>query len=247
MGVLGIDIGGSGIKGAIVNLKTGKFDSKRIRFNTPEGGAPKDVARVVAELSRQLKWKGKIGIGFPAVVKKQHTMTASNVSNSWIGLDASKLFSKATGSSVTVLNDADAAALAECKFGRRRLDKGLVVFVTIGTGLGTAILHQGDLIPNMELGHLQLKKVGTAEDYAADSVRKKKGLTWRIWALRFNKYLAEMEFLMHPDVFVIGGGVSKTPERFMPYMNLRTPVYMAKLKNHAGIIGAALATQRPPI
>ncbi len=247
MRVLGIDIGGSGIKGAIVNIKTGKFESKRIRFNTPVGATPKAVSHVVAELTKELKWKGRIGVGFPAVVKKQKTLTASNVSNSWIGLDASKLLSKATGSTVTVLNDADAAALAECEFGRSRLDKGLIVFITIGTGLGTALLYNGRLIPNTELGHLKLGKVGSAEVYAADSVRKLKELTWRAWAVRFNKYLAEMEFLMHPDMFVIGGGVSKQPELFMPYLKVKAPIHMAKLKNQAGIIGAALATRQPPI
>lgn len=246
MRVLGIDIGGSGIKGAIVNVKTGKFESKRVRFSTPAGATPKEISHIVAELKKELKWKGKIGVGFPAVVKKQRTMTASNVSDSWIGIDASKLLSKSTGCPVTVLNDADAAALAECKFGRR-LDKGMIVFITIGTGLGTAMIHNGNLIANMELGHLQLKKIGTAEDYAADSVRRRKGLTWRAWAARFNKYLMEMELLLHPDTFIIGGGISKIPERFMPFIKVKTPIRMAKLKNHAGIIGAALATRYPTI
>lgn len=247
MRVLGIDIGGSGIKGAIVNIKTGKFESKRLRFSTPVGATPKAISNVVAELKNELKWRGRIGVGFPAVVKNQKTLTASNVSNSWIGLDISKLLSKATGSTVTVLNDADAAALAECKFGRRNLDKGLVIFITIGTGLGTALLYNGKLIPNTELGHLQLATVGAAEAYAADSVRKRKELTWRVWALRFNKYLAEMEFLLHPDMFVLGGGISKQPEQFMPHLKVQAPIRMAKLKNHAGIIGAALATRQPPI
>jgi polyphosphate glucokinase len=241
MEVLGIDVGGSGIKGAIVNLKSGKLATDRIRYPTPQPATPSSVSRTIAKITSELDWNGPIGVGFPAVIKKNLALNAANISDSWIGIDAVKVISKATGCKVTVLNDADAAGLAECAYGKRKINQGLVVFVTVGTGLGTALLYDGVLIPNIELGNVYLKKLGYGEQYAANSARERNHLSWKKWAKRFNRYLEELDNLLYPDEFVIGGGVSNTPELFVKYLKLKTPVSMATLKNEAGIVGAALA------
>ncbi|MCB1121886.1 MAG: ROK family protein [Verrucomicrobiae bacterium] len=241
MEVLGIDVGGSGIKGAIVDLEKGALKTERIRYETPQPPTPKSVSETIAQICRDHGWKGPMGVGFPAVVKNGITLTASNVDNAWIGAKAEKIISKATGNPVTMLNDADAAALAEFHYGNWKLDRGLVIVITVGTGLGTALIYNGTLIPNTELGHLQLKKVGEAEKYAADSARQRHHMSWKAWARRFNKYLEEMDFLFRPDEFIIGGGASKVGELFAKYLTVKTPVRMASLQNEAGIIGAALA------
>lgn len=241
MQVLGIDVGGSGIKGAIVNSNTGKLLTPRIRYVTPQPTTPRAVARTIAQIVKDLKWKGKMGVGFPAVVKNNIVRTASNVSNSWIGTNGVKVISRKTGCAVTLLNDADAAALAEYQFGGKKPNDGMILFITVGTGLGTALIYKGQLLPNTELGHIQLKKTGNAEWYASDAARKRNHLSWKSWAGRFNKYLKEMEFLFWPDLFIIGGGASKLPQEFVPYLKIRTPIRMAVLQNEAGIIGAALA------
>ncbi|MCZ6671342.1 MAG: ROK family protein [Verrucomicrobia bacterium] len=241
MKVLGIDVGGSGIKGAVVNIKTGKLVTDRIRYETPQPATPKAIANTIAKISGEFTWNGSIGVGFPAVIKKNKALTATNISNSWVGTDAVKVISRATGRPTIVLNDADAAALAELKYGRRNLNSGMVIFITVGTGLGTALLIDGHLVPNTELGHLYLKKMGYSECYCSNEARKRNHLTWKTWAGRFNTYLEYLDYLFHPDQFVIGGGISKTPEQFVPYLKLKTPVRMASLKNEAGIIGAAWA------
>lgn len=243
MKVLGIDVGGSGIKGAIVDLNRGQLVTERIRYVTPKFARPKAVALKIAKIATKLEWTGKIGIGFPAVIKNNVALSASNIAKSWIGKDAGKVIGKATGSKVTLLNDADAAAIAEYEFGGHKTTKGLVIFITIGTGLGTAFINQGMLVPNLELGHLYLKNKGDAEWYASNAARKRNNHSWKVWAKRFNHYLATMEFLFQPDQFVIGGGISKRPELFMEYINVNTPIRMATLKNEAGIIGAAMAAR----
>jgi polyphosphate glucokinase len=243
MQVLGIDVGGSGIKGAIVDLKRGRLVTNRIRYVTPQPATPRSVSCTIAKISSELQWTGLMGVGFPAAIKNNIALTATNISNSWVGVNAGAVISKITGCKVTMLNDADAASIAECRFGKRKINKGLVIFITVGTGLGTALLIDGVLVPNTELGSLYLKRFGIAEDYAADSARTRNHLGWKEWGKRFNRYLEELDALLRPDKFVIGGGVSNHPELFVDCLSLKTPVQMATLKNEAGIIGAALATQ----
>ena len=244
MKVLGIDVGGSGIKGAIVDLKTGRLLTDRIRYVTPPGGRPRPMALKVGMIAKKLEWKGRIGVGFPSVIKNNVALSASNIAKSWIGTDVGKLISEVTGSkNVTVLNDADAAAIAEYEYGQQKMEKGLVIFITIGTGLGTAFINNGELVPNLELGHLYLKKRGDAEWYASNAARKRNNHSWSVWAKRFNHVLGEMEALFQPDQFILGGGISKRPELFAHHLTVDTPIRMASLKNEAGIIGAALAAR----
>ena len=244
MRVLGIDVGGSGIKGAVVDTQTGKMITDRIRYVTPQPATPKAVATVIDWIRCDFNWKGRIGVGFPAVIKNGKAYTATNVSNSWIGTDVVKVIRKATGQAALIINDADAAALAELNYGRRNLSKGTVLFLTIGTGIGTAILIDGKLLPNTELGHINLKKVGNGERYASDAARQRCRLSWKAWASRFNRYLAEIDLLISPDLIVIGGGVSKETSRFKDQLKLKTPIRFASLQNEAGIIGAAWAASQ---
>lgn len=243
MKALGIDVGGSGIKGAIVDLKTGKLLTERIRYVTPQPARPRAVALKIAKITDKLAWKGNLGVGFPAVIKSNVALSASNIANSWIGTDAGKVIGDATGCKVTLLNDADAAAIAEYEYGLGKMSDGLVIFITIGTGLGTAFINRGRLVPNLELGHLYMKNRGDSEWYASNAARKRNNLSWRVWGRRFNAYLAELEKLFQPDQFILGGGISKTPELFVEYLDVSTPVCMATLKNEAGIIGAAMASR----
>ena len=246
MRVLGIDIGGSGTKGALVDVRNGTLATARIRYATPQPATPKAVARTVADIAADFKWKGPIGIGFPAAIQENRATTASNVTNSWIGKEVVKLFSKATGCSVAVVNDADAAALAELQYGHKSMTKGTVVFLTVGTGIGTAIITNGHLVPNTELGHLVMNKIGDAERFCSDAARKRSHLTWESWALRFKEYIEYLEFLLHPDLFVLGGGVSKKLDRFEEYFKIKTRYRIASLKNEAGIVGAAWAASKLP-
>jgi polyphosphate glucokinase len=243
MKALGIDVGGSGIKGTIVDLNRGELVTDRIRYVTPKHARPRAVALKIAKIASKLEWRGEIGVGFPAAIKNNVALSASNIAQSWIGTDAGEVISKATGSKVTLLNDADAAAIAEFEYGGQKDTQGLVIFITIGTGLGTAFINNGVLVPNLELGHLYLKNKGDAEWYASNAARKRNNHSWKVWARRFNHYLDAMESLFQPDQFVIGGGVSKRPELFMEYISVNTPIRMAALKNEAGIIGAARAAR----
>lgn len=240
--ILGIDIGGSGIKGMPVNIKTGEPLDERLRIPTPLPATPDAVADVIKQIAKHFKWKGKIGCGFPAVVQNGLVYTASNIDKSWININANKLFSKKTGLEVTVTNDADVAGLAEMKFGSGQKEKGTVLFVTIGTGLGTAIFRRGKLLPNTEFGHILLHG-GSAERYASDAARKRDGLKWNEWAERFNEYLQRLEFFMYPDLILLGGGASKKSDKYLEYLTTRAEVKPAKLLNHAGIIGAAYAAK----
>ena len=237
---VGIDIGGTGIKGAIVDLKSGSLVSDRLRYETPEGGTPKAIASTLKELiSRLPNAKGlPVGICFPAVVKNGVTMSAANVSKDWIGLDADRLFEKELRTTVHVLNDADAAGLAEAKYGAAAKQKGLVVVTTLGTGIGTALIYNGKLIPNSELGHLEIDGVDY-ESKAAYSAKERENLTWVQWAKRLQKYYSTLEALLTPDLFIVGGGVSKEYEEFLPLLNLKTPIVPAENRNSAGIMGAA--------
>jgi len=243
MEVLGIDIGGSGVKGALVNTNTGELLTKRYRIPTPTPATPKAVAETIKTVVDYFAWKGKIGCGFPAIIQNGVARSAANIDNSFIGTDIVQLFSDQTGCQIHVLNDADAAGYAEMKFGAGRNSRGVVVIITVGTGIGTAVFTNGILLPNTEFGHLILDNQATAEVYASDATRKRDALSWKGWAKRFDKYLAYLEFLLSPNLIIIGGGVSKKMDKFLKYLNRRAEVVPGQLLNQAGIIGAALAVE----
>ena len=238
--VLGIDIGGSGVKGAPVNTDDGLMLESRFRIPTPTPANPQNVATTVAEIVNHFKWKGPIGCGFPGVVQNGVAKTAANIDDAWIDTDANKLLKKATGLPVSVINDADAAGLAEMKFGAGMDSKGVVLLCTIGTGIGTVLFVNGRLVPNTEFGHIELLGMD-AEKYAADAARKAEDLSWEEWAKRFDLYLVTLEKLVNPDLIILGGGASKKGERFLPLLTVKAPVMPAQLLNNAGLVGAALA------
>ena len=238
--VLGIDIGGSGIKAAPVDTKDGMMLEPRHRIPTPVPATPESVAPVIEEMVRHFHWKGLIGCGFPTVVQNGVSITAANIDDSWIGTNVNKVFSKATGLPVYVVNDADAAGLAEMKFGAGKGFMGLVFLCTIGTGIGSVIINNGRLVPNTELGHIELNGMD-AEKYASDAARKREDLSWEEWALRLNEYLRAVEKLVWPELIILGGGASKKGDKFLKYLSPNTPVVSAQLMNNAGIVGAALA------
>lgn len=240
MEILGIDVGGSGIKGAPVDTTTGQLLAERLRIETPVGAEPEPVAQTVAEISKHFNWTGPIGIGFPAAIKNGHAMLAANISEHWLEVDALALLGETTGCPVTLLNDADAAGLAEMTFGAGKNQPGTTILVTIGTGLGTAIFHNGQLLPNTELGHIEIKGED-AETRASDAARQREDLSWEKFAKRLNRYLGKLEYLFWPDLFILGGGVIKKHEKFLPLLTLRTPIITAAFLNEAGIVGAALA------
>jgi polyphosphate glucokinase len=237
---IGIDIGGTGIKGALVDTKSGVLLSERLRYETPKGGAPKDIAKTLKDLISQLPGSAglPVGICFPAVVQHGVTLSAANVSKEWIGLDADAMFEKELGREVHVINDADAAGIAEVKFGAARGHKGLVIVTTLGTGIGTALMFNGKLVPNAELGHLQIDGVDY-ESKAAFSAKERENLSWAEWAKRLQKYFSQLEALLTPDLFIVGGGVSKEHESYLPLLKLKTPIIPAENRNSAGILGAA--------
>ena len=243
MKTLGIDIGGSGIKGAVVEPSTGELITPRYRIPTPHPAKPDSVAEIVAQICQHFDWTGPIGYGFPAVVQRGVVKTAANIHRDWINTDAANLFTRATGRSATVLNDADAAGIAEMRFGAGTVQDGVVFIVTIGTGLGTSVFTDGNLVPNTELGHIELKG-WDAERYAADSARKREDLSWKKWGRRFNRYLQAIEKLLWPDLIVLGGGASKKYDKYAKHINVNAPVIPAKLRNEAGMIGAALAANQ---
>ncbi|HZP29050.1 MAG TPA: ROK family protein [Acidimicrobiia bacterium] len=238
--LLGIDIGGTGIKGAPVDVRTGELIAPRERILTPHPATPDAVAKVVAELFQHFDWTGPAGATFPAVIKDGVARTAANVDPAWIGTDAASLFTKATGAPVTVLNDADAAGIAEMEFGAGRGRRGVVLMVTLGTGIGSALFLDGALVPNTELGHLEVRGK-EAEKRAAEIVREREGLTWEKYAKRLQEYFSTVEALFSPDLIIVGGGISKKADRFLPLVKLRTAVVAAQLQNEAGIVGAAVA------
>jgi polyphosphate glucokinase len=236
----GIDIGGSGIKGAVVDRRTGDLLSPRHRIPTPSPSTPHAVAGVVNQLVDGENWTGTVGVTFPAVIKNGVARSAANVDPSWIGTDVDKTFTEATGRDVTVLNDADAAGLAEVRFGAAKGVPGVVIVLTFGTGIGSGLFVDGRLVSNTELGHLELDG-HDAEKRAAASARENHDMSWSKWAHHMQHYLKHVEFLFSPDLFVIGGGVSKKPEKWLPHLKLHAAVKPAELLNNAGIVGAALA------
>jgi len=240
MHVLGIDIGGTGIKGALVDTEMGQLVTERYRLLTPDGAKPEPVAETVGAVVRHFEWRGAIGCGFPAVVKDGTAYTAANISSRWIGYDVRAVFEETTGCDVTVMNDADVAALAEMRFGAGRGVAGSVLIVTLGTGIGTAMFVNGQLVPNLELGHIEIRGKD-AETRATDIVRKEKNLSWKAWGKRVNEYLQTIDRLIWPDLIIVGGGASKSWDKFSPYLDVRASVVPAGMLNEAGIVGAALA------
>ena len=239
MQVLGIDVGGTGIKGAPVDTETGELTAERVRIKTPKPAEPQPVADVVAEIARTFNWNGPIGIGFPAPIKGGVALMAANISEKWVGTNADELFTKTTGCDCAMINDADAAGLAEMKFGAGRGQPGTVIMLTLGTGIGTAIFFGGRLLPNTEFGHLEMNGMD-AEHRASALVREREKLSWKKYGKRLNKYLLQMEKLFWPDLFIIGGGISKESEKYVPLLTVETPIVTAQLFNEAGIVGAAL-------
>ena len=243
---LGIDIGGSGIKGAPVDLKAGEFATDRQRIPTPEESTPEAVAEVVAEIVEhfedEIGKKQPVGITVPAVVHHGTVRTAANIDQSWIGTDADALFTERVGRQVHVVNDADAAGVAEMHYGAGRGNDGVVLLTTLGTGIGTALFMNGELLPNTELGHLELDG-HDAETRAASSARENEDLSWEDWAERLQRYYSHVEDLLWPDLIIVGGGVSKKADKYLPLLHTRAPIVPAQLKNDAGIIGAAWQAQ----
>lgn len=252
---LGIDFGGSGIKAAPVDLTTGTFAAERVRIPTPETSTPDNVAVVLEQLSEAFPGDSPVGLTVPGIVRHGVIGSAANIDASWIGTDAAALVSGALGRPVHVLNDADAAGLAEATYGAARGTAGLVVVTTLGTGIGGALVHDGTLVPNAELGHLWLELDDEvrrkhdpiavhAESWAANSAREREDLSWEEWARRLTVFYRALEGLFSPDLLVVGGGVSKKADKFLSMIDIQTPIVPAQLRNAAGIVGAALAASR---
>jgi len=237
---LGIDIGGSGIKGAVVDLETGEFVTERHRIATPKPATPAAVADTVNEIVQGFRWSGPIGVGLPSVVQRGVARTAANIDDGWIGADAQALLSEVTGCPARVLNDADAAGLAEFRYGAGRHTEGVVLLLTLGTGIGSALFSDGVLVPNTELGHLIIDGV-EAEHFASDGVRKREGLDWPTWSARLSHVLQHYHRLWWPDLIILGGGVSKRHAHFVHLLEVDAPIVPAQLQNRAGIVGAAAA------
>lgn len=240
---LGVDVGGSGVKGAIVDLATGKLVGERFRLETPQPATPEAVTATVAEVVRHFEFSGPLGVTYPGVVVDGVVHTAANVDRAWIGANAAEQYSRALdGRPVTVLNDADAAGLAEQRYGAGRDHKGVVILLTFGTGIGSAVIHNGMLLPNTEFGHIEVDGK-EAEHRAASSVMERKGWSYRKWSKQVTKVLVAVENAIWPDLIIAGGGISKKADKWIPLLKTRTPVVAAVLLNSAGIVGAAMASQ----
>jgi polyphosphate glucokinase len=236
---LGVDIGGTGIKGAPVDVAQGDLVTDRFRLLTPKKHKPDDVVKTVLEVVQHFPdVPGPIGVTFPGVVIRGVVHTAANMDKTWIGLDADKLFTDALGRPVTMMNDADAAGVAEMRFGAGKGKAGVVVMITLGTGIGCAIFHDGVLLPNTELGHIEIDG-NDAERLASGSARDEEKLSWKEYGKRIQKYLRKLDALLWPDLFIIGGGVSKEADKYVPEIKVRSPIHIAQLLNSAGIVGAA--------
>lgn len=245
MAALGIDIGGTGIKGALVDGEGGALLGERFRLQTPRPATPEAVAEGVAGIVEHFGWKGPVGAGFPAVVRQGRVCTAANIDDAWIGRNAAALFQEATGCAFTVLNDADAAGMAEMRFGAGRGRSGVVLVLTIGTGIGSALFTDGRLVPNTEFGHVEMDGKA-AERRASARVRSRRELTWKKWSALLDDYLQRVAFYLWPELIIIGGGVSKRHEKFLPHLTVDCEVVPARLRNEAGIVGAAAAAAVPP-
>ncbi len=245
MQILGIDIGGTGIKGSPVETDSGSLLAERFRLRTPTGAKPIPVAAVVGQVASHFNWHAPIGCGFPAVIRKGVAESAANINKKWIGTNVAELFAESTHCPVHVVNDADAAGLAEVTFGAGKGVSGVVMMITIGTGLGSALFIDGKLVPNTELGHIEID-CDEAESMASDVVRKEQKLTWKKWAKRLDKYLCRLESLFSPDLMILGGGAVKNSDKFFHLLTIHTKVIPAQLGNEAGIVGAALSARHNP-
>jgi len=241
----GIDIGGSGMKAAPVDLATGELVGERHRISTPQPATPAAMADVVRRLVEHFEWQGPLGVAFPAVVRDGVVSSAANVDKSWIGTDADAVFTEAAGCDVHVINDADAAGMAELRYGVAAGRKGVVLMLTFGTGIGSGLFNDGVLVPNTEFGHLELDGA-EAEERASAAARDRDGLSWAEWAGRVDRYIDHITALVSPDLVVLGGGVSKRADKWMPHLTTTTDVEVARLFNTAGIVGAALARRHEP-
>ena len=248
--ILGIDVGGTAIKGALIDVKKGEQLTERLRYPTPQPAVPEAMGKVVRQIVEEFQWQGKpIGCGFPAIVKKGVALSAANIDKSWIGTSVEEVFGRATGCPVYALNDADAAGLGSVHFGDGKDVEGTIILITIGSGLGSALFYDGNLVPNTELGHLYLGG-RIAEHYASAKTREAKDLSWKDWGKRFNKYLRHLDRLFSPDLFLLGGGGSNKFDEYADRLKLKIPVKPDRLFNRAGLIGAAyyanLQLQRKP-
>lgn len=243
--LLGIDIGATGIKGALVDVASGQLVTDRIKYPTPKPGLPADMIAVAEQIVSDHDWYGKpVGIGFPAIIKQGRTCSASNIDESWIGYDATAAFATAFETEdIVVINDADAAGMAEMSHGYGLDRMGVVLLVTLGTGIGSALFNDGQLVPNTELGHLKYKH-GVYEDYASNGARERRDLKWKQWAAELDSYLNHVNYLFSPDLIMIGGGVSKKFHKYEDYLSVPTEVVPATLRNNAGIVGAAMAVHK---
>jgi polyphosphate glucokinase len=240
MEVLGIDVGGSGIKGAVVDLEKGTFVTDRFRVKTPNPSNPKKMGKAVAKVVRHFNWTGPVGCGMPGPQRNGKLMTANNIDRSWIGTDPSEVFSEVCGRPVTVINDADAAGLAEMRFGAGKGVNGVVLLLTLGTGIGSGLFMNGVLVPNAEFGQIEVRgKKG--ERRAAAQIRTKRNLSWKRYAKVLSEYISAVEQLIWPDLIIVGGGISKSSEKFLPRLDVLSTVVSAQMLNDAGIVGAALA------
>lgn len=242
---LGIDVGGSGIKSALVDVSDGSMITERARVDTPQPATPEACSTVVREMVETYDYDGPIGVGFPAVIRRGIVETANNIDPTWIGVRVEELFASTTGSEVDVLNDADAAAVAEARFGAAAGIPGLVLTVTFGTGIGSGLLVDGALVPNLELGQIELEGHVPAESYFSARVRRRENLEWDEWGSRANRYLLHVNQVFNPDLIVLGGGLTKYWDEFRAYLDERLPVEPAAMGNSAGLVGAALWVSRP--
>lgn len=243
MEVLGIDIGGTGIKGAIVDVKSGELTTERYRIPTPKPATPEAVSKVIHKIVKHFNWTGLVGCGFPTPLHHGTCLSGGNLHKDWKGTNVKKLFQNKTGNQYAIVNDADAAGLAEIGFGAGANKEGVVVMITLGTGIGSAIFLDGKLLPNTEFGHVLHKNGEVFEKYAADSARKREKLSRKKWGDRLHEYFEHIELLLSPDLFIIGGGASKKLDKFEARININTPIVAAESENNAGIIGAALAAK----
>jgi polyphosphate glucokinase len=242
MQILGVDIGGSGIKGAPVDIENGTLAAERHRIPTPQPSKPEAVADVVAQIVEHFRWRGPVGCTFPAVIRHGVAYSAANVDTAWIGTDGATLLQQKTGCPTLFINDADAAGIAEMIFGAGKGHEGVVIMLTFGTGIGSAIFTNGHLVPNTEFGHMEIRGKD-AEDRASDRIRNKQELSWEQWAGKVNEFLGRMELLFSPDLFIIGGGVSKKHHEYFHYLHTYADIVPAQMRNEAGIIGAACAAK----
>lgn len=240
--VLGIDIGGSGIKGALVNLKKGTFASDRLRIPTPQPATPDAVIGVVNEMVQHFNYNGPLGVGMPSVVINGRVKSAANIDPGWIGYAGQEKMAAITGLPVTLMNDADVAGIAEMRYGAGKGKTGAVMIFTLGTGIGSVMFVNGTLVPNLEMGHIYLPNMShDVEEYAAERIRDEQNLSWEEWGGRLNTYFQMIEFLFSPELIIIGGGVSKKHDKYLPYVHTEAKIVPAKLRNQAGIVGAAAA------